>query len=354
MAGVYVHIPFCQSRCKYCDFYSTTFLARREEYVIALLREWETRQEELSEPIETIYFGGGTPSLLTPEQIGRLLTAIGTSTATEITLEANPGDLTLPYLTALRAIGINRLSIGVQSFQDNLLQLIGRRHDSAQARNAIRLAREAGFDNLSVDLMYGLPTQTLRQWQEDIETLLSFCPEHISTYCLSYEEGTPLVLMRDHGEVIELGEDLLNTFYDYLCSQLKEGGYEHYEVSNFSLPTRHSHHNSNYWNNTPYIGLGAAAHSYDGRTRSWNVADVDAYIQGAPRDEEHLTDEQLRLEAIMLGLRTAQGIEAERVASKPHVVQDLYRRELIDLKGSRIVVTQKGLHILNSIITKLI
>ena len=354
MAGVYIHIPFCQSRCKYCDFYSTTRLTGHKAYIDAVIDEWQRRKDELQEPVETIYIGGGTPSQLPAEEIKRLTQAIGTTTATEITMEANPGDLSLPYLSVIQAAGVNRLSLGVQSFQDDLLRLIGRRHNAQQAKEAIQFARQAGFANLSVDLIYGLPGQTLRMWEDDIATLLSFKPEHISAYCLTYEAGTVLTRMRDNGEVAEWDDDTLNQYYDILCETLKNNGYWHYEVSNFCLPDCYSRHNGAYWNNIPYLGLGAAAHSYDGGKRSWNIADIDAYLQGTEQEVEYLTEEQKRLEAIMLGFRTSAGVSAELVQSKPHVVQDLMRRGYINQKGARIVATQKGLHILNTIISQLV
>ena len=219
MKRIYLHIPFCRSRCAYCDFYSTTDLDRRERYVEALLKEWQLRCNEIEGPIATVYFGGGTPSLLSAQTIERILKALlqdETPREREITLEANPDSISPDYLKGLKAAGVNRLSIGIQSLQDDLLQTIGRRHNSEKALQAIESAREAGFTNLSVDLMYGLPGQTSEQWKADIETILTYRPEHISTYCLSYEEGTRLTTLRDKGEVQEQEDDTLNSLYDYL------------------------------------------------------------------------------------------------------------------------------------------
>lgn len=357
MIGVYIHIPFCKSRCKYCDFYSTTLLDQREQYVEALLREItslsslrDTLSPKGEREIGTIYFGGGTPSLLEVEQIERILSPLipPSREGVEITLEANPGDLTLEKLQALRAIGINRLSIGIQSFQDELLRTIGRRHTATEAIEAVLMARQAGFDNLSIDLMYGLPGQTEALWHADIEQALALQPEHISCYCLSYEEGTVLTRMLERGEIEETDEDTANRMYDYLCEQLKAHGYEHYEVSNFALPGRRSRHNSNYWNNTPYIGLGAGAHSYDGTRRYWNTGDITGWKQ----EYEVLTDEDRHTEAIMLGLRTAEGIGKKLVDSskaQAFLAQGLLREE----KG-HYIATQQGLHILNRIIEDLI
>ena len=374
MAGLYVHIPFCKRRCLYCDFFSTTLLERREEYVQAVLQEISNRREEAGEPIRTIYIGGGTPSMLTAEQIRTILAAIGTKDATEITMEANPGDLTSEYLHAIRRAGINRLSIGIQSFKDELLQLIGRRHTATQAINAVHMAQEAGFDNISIDLMYALPTQTMTLWEEDIESALRMNIQHISCYGLMYEDGTALSHMRDTGDIEPIDEDTENEMYDVLCCRLKQAGFTHYEVSNFALPGYEAKHNSSYWNGTPYVGIGAGAHSYVGRTRSWNPNDIDAYINGIKqsnlvRESEQLSDTDLYNEHIMLGLRTCQGIYVDKTPIKPRQNPDPLTSGLRDDNGTiarlcgegllrltedrRIVATQKGLHVLNSIITEL-
>ena len=359
MKGVYVHIPFCKSRCQYCDFFSTTQLEEREEYVQALLQEIDERVSEGSE-IATIYFGGGTPSILETEQIERLLKALLMKCAgkvNEITLEANPSDLTLDKLQALRVLGINRLSIGVQSFNDKELQVIGRRHNAQQARQAVKEAQETGFDNISIDLMYALPGQTMTSWQETIALALQLNVQHISCYCLSYEPGTPLTRLLEKGEVVQTDEETENLMYDVLCAELKAKGYEHYEVSNFALKGRQSQHNSSYWNNTPYIGLGAGAHSYDGQKRRWNIADLAAYVKrmlshSTYWEEEVLTDEQKNMEHIMLGLRTNKGIVLTDVLRTK--AEQMIKNGLLREENGRIIATQSGLHILNRIIEQLI
>lgn len=274
-------------------------------------------------------------------------------------MEVNPGDVTVEYLRAVREVGINRLSIGIQSFRDELLQRIGRRHTAQQAIEAVHAARQAGFDNLSIDLIYGLPGQTIQMWQQDIEQALALHPEHISTYCLSYEEGTVLTRMRDEGQISELDDDTLNDMYDTLCQQLKDAGYEHYEVSNFALPNRRSRHNSSYWNDKPYIGLGAGAHSYDGQVRSWNPSDLDAYIAGTLAhnllvESETLTPEQKHEEAIMLRMRTSEGVSRDLLTGREPIVQRYIASGLLVEKDGNIIATQQGLHILNTIITDLI
>ncbi len=363
MAGLYVHIPFCKKRCLYCDFFSTTLLERREEYVTALVREIEARKQEAGEPIRTIYIGGGTPSTLEIAQIQGILAAAGTQGVEEITMELNPGDAAKPYLQALREAGINRLSIGIQSFRDELLQLIGRRHSAEQAIQAVQMAQEAGFENLSIDLIYALPTQTMAQWEADIETAISLKVQHISSYGLMYEEGTALTNMRDRGEITPIDEDTENDMYDTLCARLKEAGFVHYEVSNFALPGHEAKHNSSYWNGTPYIGVGAGAHSYIKNVRSWNPENLEAYIRGIEqgnlvRESETLSEKDRYNERVMLGLRTNQGIPLAAIADLRNgremvarmVQEDRYLRLTED---GRLVATQKGLHLLNTIIEDL-
>ena len=374
MAGIYIHIPFCKSRCKYCDFFSTTHLEKRAQYVAALLEEWRMRAHEVKEPVHTIYIGGGTPSMLDDSSLQLIIEAIRresslNSTAIseplqgveamlqEITMEANPGDITLERAQAWRKMGINRLSIGVQSLDDELLQLIGRRHTAEQARKAVAAAQAAGFDNISIDLMYALPSQTMEQWQKDVAEALQMGVQHISTYGLIYEEGTVLMTLLDHGVIEAVDEDTEMQMYDYLVEQLAANNFEHYEVSNFALPNRQSRHNSSYWNNTPYIGLGAGAHSYDGQVRQWNISDLDTYIAQAMAhqlqpEKEVLSEEQRHTERVMLGLRTNSGIgidEIDRSKAQPYIAQGM----LIE-KDNRIVATTKGYHILNRIIEDLI
>lgn len=363
VAGIYVHIPFCKSRCKYCDFYSTTLLGRRGEYVDAVIEEWAMQNAEdgVHDDVETLYIGGGTPSLLDVEDLRRLLEVLPVESAKEVTIEANPGDITREKARAWRAMGVTRLSIGIQSFNDDMLRLIGRRHTAEQAREAVRIARDEGFENISADLIYGLPhamrNAAMEVLKRDVEELLRLEVEHISTYCLSYEEGTAITRMLERGEIEEVDEDTENRMFDYIVEQLTKAGYEHYEVSNFARPGRRSRHNSSYWNDTPYIGLGAGAHSYDGVHRYWNPSDIDLYIKGAlahdlQREQETLTDEQRHTERVMLGLRTAEGIaqsDVDEAKALPYLRRGLLREE-----GDHLVATTEGYHILNRIIEDLI
>ena len=322
----------------------------------AVVKEIEQRKHEAGEPIRTIYIGGGTPSTLTPRHVRKILEAIGTHDATEITMELNPGDITYPLLRAIREAGVNRLSIGIQSFQPGLLQRLGRRHDGIGALQAVQMAKYMGFDNISIDLMYALPTQTWEYWKEDIDLALALNVQHISAYGLIYEEGTEMTKRVQRGELQAIDEETENAMYDYLCEQLKDAGFVHYEVSNFALPGFEAQHNSSYWNGTPYIGVGAGAHSYIGKVRSWNPSDLNAYIRGIQagslqRESETLTDTDLFNERVMLGLRTNKGIPYDLVGERAdkHIDSGLLRRT----PDGNVVATQQGLHILNTIIEDL-
>lgn len=328
----------------------------------ALCKEIKERQNEAGEPIRTIYIGGGTPSTLRLEDLTAINQSITSQCIAEYTVEFNPGDATEEYIRGLKDIGVNRLSMGVQSFQDELLQLIGRRHNAQQAIEAVQMAQEAGFDNLSIDLIYALPGQTMEQWKADIEKALRLGIQHISTYGLMYEEGTALTKMRDRGEIQETDEETENAMYDYLCERLKEAGFVHYEVSNFALPGYEAKHNSSYWDGTPYVGVGAGAHSYIRNIRSWNPNDLEAYIRGIEegtlvRESETLTEKDLYNERIMLGLRTNKGIPLSDVNVRnghEMVTKMTVKDQLLRItEDGRLVATQKGIHILNTIIEKL-
>ena len=329
MAGIYIHIPFCKSRCIYCGFYSTTSLELRQRYVEAICREMEIRNER-SEIIDTVYLGGGTPSQLTIEQLRQLFIYINkvypltpniSPLTPEITIEVNPDDVTIEFAVALKQLPINRVSMGIQTFNDQRLQFLHRRHTAQQAITAIDTLRQAGFQNISIDLMYGFPDETLSDWEADIDAALALKVEHLSAYCLMIEEGTPLrQWITNNGQWI-MDEELERTMYEMLIDKLTAAGYEHYEISNFARKGFRSRHNSSYWNGTPYIGLGAAAHSYDGRSRSWNVADINAYIKGIEQGkrifEEELLDDDTRYnDTITVALRTKEGIDLSLLSKK--------------------------------------
>ncbi|MBR5842589.1 MAG: radical SAM family heme chaperone HemW [Bacteroidaceae bacterium] len=325
MAGIYIHVPFCQSRCAYCDFYSTTLLRHREAYVETVCHELLHRSAELGgEPIGTIYFGGGTPSTLTAKEIGKILDTIvdvytiANAQDLEITLEANPDDLTEEYVAALRTLPINRISMGIQSFHDRTLRLVGRRHTATEAIEAVHRCQRMGLTNISIDLMYGLPGETMDDWSYSLDQAIALKVPHISAYHLTYEEDTRLWRMKEQGLVAPIGEEQSIEAFNLLRTRLLAAGYEHYEISNFALPDRHSRHNSSYWKGTLYIGIGPGAHSYDGNSRRWNLGDLGEYIatphdEDVPHEAEHLTTDERYDERVITELRTAQGIDLERL-----------------------------------------
>ena len=322
MAGIYIHVPFCESRCAYCDFYSTTLLRHRSAYVDTVCRELKLRLGELQgTPIETIYLGGGTPSTLTIEELSSILTSLRNFHLSsfnfqlaEITLEANPDDLTEEYVQGLRTLPFNRVSIGIQSFHDRTLRLVGRRHTAQEAIEAVHRCQRMGLTNISIDLMYGLPGETLDDWAYSLDQAIALGVPHISAYHLTYEEGTRLWRMKEQGIVSAIDEEQSIRAFELLREKLLAAGYEHYEISNFALPGYHSRHNSSYWQGIPYIGIGPGAHSYDGTDRRWNLSNLADYIatpegEDVPHEVEHLTTEERYDERIITELRTARGID---------------------------------------------
>ena len=369
-----MHIPFCARRCTYCDFFSTLSLqVSGEAYVAAVVAEARLRRDELrGEPITTLYLGGGTPSQLPLPLLTGLVNglkeALDLSALKEFTVEANPDDVTPQWCAALAPLGVNRVSMGVQSFEDNILRLIGRRHTARQAVEAVACLREAGIGNISIDLIYGLPGQTLTSWSESVRQALALHPQHISAYGLTYEEGTPLWRQRERGEVAEVPEEQCLEMYRILVKCLREAGYEHYEISNFALPGCHSRHNSSYWDDTPYLGLGAGAHSYDGSVRRYNPHDLHRYINAVlvgntAFEQEELTRWERYDERVMLGLRTARGVDAGRLRRDfgddawRHFVDEAQRHVeagnlRVDTDG-RYVLTVDGIMLSDSIIRDL-
>ena len=322
MAGIYIHIPFCKSKCYYCDFYSCTLLAKKEEVLAAICDELERRANFLQgETIETIYIGGGTPSLCTPSEIGALLEKIsqtyGLLSVKEITVEANPDDLTPEYLQGLHANGVNRLSIGIQSFIDRDLRWMHRRHNASTAIRAIDNARNAGFDNLTIDLIYGIPQMSLAEWEYNLRQAFRHEITHQSDSHLTLEEGTVFGRWLRTGKIHEIDSESSQSAYLLLHDMATSAGFEHYEISNFARPGFRAHHNSNYWNGTHYLGVGPSAHSYDGKRRTWNIANLHQYLLLEPQDRhfdsEALSDQDLYNEFIMTSLRRAEGINTEEL-----------------------------------------
>ena len=369
VAGIYIHVPFCQGRCIYCDFYSTTEGEEwKSRYVDALLAELRMRRDELPlARVHSIYIGGGTPSQLPARALAAILNEVcrlfPVDSDAEVTVEANPDDVTPEWLAALSHTPVNRLSMGVQSFDDALLRLIRRRHTAQQAVCAVEQAARHGISNVSIDLIYGLPTQTMEQWQADVCQALALDVQHLSAYSLSYEEGTPLWRMLEQGRIEEADEELSLCMYEHLIDSTRAAGFTHYEISNFCRPGRHSQHNSAYWHGVPYLGFGPGAHSYDGmRTRRWNLSDLKGYVQAAgsmpPHQSEVLTDDELYDEAVMTRLRTSEGLSLDLLTAayraycmaqaEPHL-----RAGRLEQAGSTIRLTRQGIFTSNDIISDL-
>ena len=373
MAGIYIHIPFCKRRCIYCDFYSTTHNEMQEAYIQAVCQELDMRKDYLKgEIIETIYLGGGTPSQLGHDSLHLLLNHIykeyPVSSEAEITIEANPDDLHEDYIRMLRSLPFNRISMGIQTFHEPLLQKLQRRHTAKQAVEAFTNCRRAGFNNISIDLMYGLPGETTEIWERDLNQAIHLRPEHISAYHLIYEEGTPLWKLREQKAVQEVDESTSVLFFRMLMERLQEAGYEHYEISNFALPQKESRHNSSYWKGKNYLGCGAAAHSYNGLSRQWNISSLEQYIKGIQSNAPCFEKEELDLytrynDYIITRLRTHWGIsltelndifgEALRAycikLAKPHLQQGTLVQE-----DDTIRLTREGIFISDGIMSDLL
>lgn len=371
MAGLYIHIPFCESRCIYCGFYSTTLAQLKEQYVEAVCKEASNTLRFINAfgNFSTVYLGGGTPSQLSPALLHRLFEHLeigdkANSKELEITMECNPDDLTDDYAAALRDLPINRISMGAQTFSDDRLRFLHRRHASRQVSEAVERLRHIGIDNISIDLMFGFPGETLSDWEADIQQALTLQVEHISAYSLMFEEGTPLYALREQGKVKEVDEELSLKMYETLIDRLTEAGFEHYEISNFARPGFHSRHNSSYWDGTPYIGLGAAAHSYDIDSRWWNVSNVREYIRRMKHGEspieetEVLNDETRYNDAVMTALRTREGLPLERLSesqrqyllsqARPHL-----ERRLITMEDNHLRLTRQGLFVSDMVMSDL-
>ena len=412
MLGLYIHIPFCASRCIYCGFYSTVPAKKKDErlsveerYVNAICHEMELRAEKNSDNsgeriggLSTIYLGGGTPSQLSFESLQKIFQTIDnvyhiglewdtenntctTATPIEITMECNPDDITEEFAQNLRSLPINRISMGAQTFSDERLRFLHRRHTADEVETAVKRLRNANIENISVDLMFGFPNETLEEWNDDIERLLALDIEHISAYSLMYEKGTPLFRLLQEGKVKEIDEELYRQMYDTLIDRLAKAGYEQYEISNFAkldvqspkfnIQTSkskiqslyRSQHNSSYWQNIPYIGIGAAAHSYGNGKRSWNVADIKAYITAIqknrlPSEEEIIDADTHYNDIIMTALRTCEGIDlsilpAEYRTYLIRLAKPFQQQGLLKEDNGKLHLTRNGIYVSDSIMSDL-
>jgi oxygen-independent coproporphyrinogen-3 oxidase len=318
MAGLYLHIPFCKQACHYCDFHFSTDQSLRDEMTQAMIKEMIIQSDYLKEPIESIYMGGGTPSLLNGGELAQLLAAASSNLpiakGAEITLEANPDDLSIEKLELFRKSGINRLSIGIQSFDDGILKFLNRAHDAAVARKALRAVRSTGFDNVSIDLIYSIPGLDAVRWEETLREAIDFAPVHISSYSLTIEERTVFGNWSKHGKFHPVDDELAATQFEMLMDSLEAAGYNHYEISNFAKPGFESKHNSSYWKNKWYLGIGPGAHSFNGLSRQFNARNNSMYIRSiskgiAPIEKEVLTSENKINEYILTSLRTSLGCD---------------------------------------------
>ena len=320
---IYLHIPYCHRKCTYCAFYSVVTSGDKQRYVDALCRELAMRRHEMEHAVHTVYFGGGTPTVLSVGQIGQVVDTLcahyDLSEVEEVTIEANPEDLTSVYLEGLKTLGLfNRISIGVQSFHDGDLKELNRRHNAGQAIKAVQSAYDAGFSNISIDLIYGLPKQSLADWQENLAITAQLPVMHLSAYSLTVEVGTMLAKQIEQGRIFLPSEEETVTMYETLTEWAGQNGFEQYEISNFCRPGMQSRHNSRYWDRTPYLGVGAAAHSFDGLHRRWNVSDANQYIASVEtghiaHEEEELGLKEAFNEYVMTSLRTVRGIEKDKV-----------------------------------------
>jgi len=373
MAGIYIHIPFCKVKCSYCDFYKTTKTNKIDEFIKAVKLEMWLRRDYLNGLcVETIYFGGGTPSLLSPKQIFELITACNTVfnviDMPEVTIETNPDDISIDYLRELKRIGVNRISIGVQSLANSDLKLMKRRHNSSQAISAIILAKESGFNNICVDLIYGIPGMSFQQWQKNLKEVFQLDIQHVSAYHLTYHEKTSLGNDLKRGLISEVDENESLLQFEELVTEAKKNNFLHYEISNFAKDNFFSKHNTSYWKQTEYLGLGPSAHSYNKVSRQWNVANLTNYIRSIqdkkiPCEIEELTIRDRFNEYVITSIRTMWGINLKYVNTEfglsfsTHLYKNaekyLINQQLV-VDEEKMKISQKGMFISDLIMSDLI
>lgn len=363
MSGIYIHIPFCKKACFYCDFHFSVSFKIKEKIITAICQELIIRKDffDPKETISSIYFGGGTPSVLSIKEIDEILGAVysyyNVEKNAEITFECNPDDLTQDYLRELKFVGINRLSIGVQSFNDEYLKWMNRSHDASQSKKSIEYGAEAGFNNITLDLIYGLPQLSNKEWSANLNEALSLPINHLSAYSLTMEENTPYIKLVNQGKYKKPSDDISSSHYQILVQQTTDLGWEHYEVSSFCKPGNYSKHNSSYWSGSKYIGVGPSAHSYDGNSRYWNVSDNKSYLECISTKKRYFESEELTVsnrvnEYLLTGLRTKWGVDLELLSNKyDYNVMSLFEKDIkywislnwLEMKDSNMKLTNKGM-----------
>ena len=371
MAGIYIHIPFCKQKCSYCDFHFSTNLQHKSNLIQAINKELEIRKDEISTPLETIYFGGGTPSILSEIELESIFETIyknySTKNLKEITLEANPDDLNKEKLNFLKSTPINRFSIGVQSFFEEDLKLMNRAHNVQEAETSIKLAQDFGFENITIDLIYGSTTTTNEMWKQNLQKAIELNVPHISSYALTVEEKTILDHQIKKGITKPVDEDRQNEQFQLLVDTLTSNDFIQYEISNFGKEDYFSLHNSNYWKGIHYLGIGPSAHSYNGKTRAWNIANNSKYIQAInennlPQEIEVLNEVEKFNEMIMIGLRTIYGIDLNRINSEfsqPLVnsfhqeLNQLINENLVEKKENKIILKPEAKFFADGIASRL-
>lgn len=377
MAGLYLHVPFCSSKCSYCAFYSVTNNQLKQDYIEAVCKELYLRKHffqdihlknnQFDPVVNTVYFGGGTPSCLDESDFEKIFNAIYDcfgSSFEEVTIECNPDDITLSYAKTLKKYA-NRISLGIQTFNNDQLKLINRRHNAEEAIKAVNIIKEVGISNISIDLIFGFPKETLADWLFDINQAIKLDIQHVSAYSLMFEEGTKLYHLLQKEEIEQISEDLSVEMYDVLIDKLSEAGLAQYEISNFAKPGFESRHNSSYWNETPYLGVGPSAHSYNLSTRSWNVSNVSQYVKSISKGILPLEEEQIDAitrynDLITTALRTKEGIHLNTL--QEDYVQYLLEQSsdfikegtMIKTSDNRLALTRKGYYISDAIMAELI
>ncbi|MDR3340797.1 MAG: radical SAM family heme chaperone HemW [Candidatus Symbiothrix sp.] len=369
MAGIYIHIPFCKKRCLYCDFFSSTNTKGKAAYVAALCRELEDRKDYLqAQAIETVYFGGGTPSLLQAADFEKIFDTIRCyydleSPTIEVTLEANPDDINPGYLQSLNHLPFNRISLGVQSFDEKELQFLNRRHDALSAVSSVRLLQKAGFDNISIDLIYGLPGQNPETWAANLRQAIELNVQHISAYHLIYEEETPLYSLLEQGLTTPVDEETSVQLFEMLIDTLQNAGFEQYEIANFAKSGYHSRHNTAYWTGAHYLGVGASAHSYNGISRQWNKRLTGAEYLSQGIEQEIIDKKTAYNDFIITRLRMMEGIDLHELlaifgaAQKDYCLkqaQKYLHEKLLEISNEQLKLTRKGIFVSDGIMRELL